>query len=188
MASKHSESASSIVPDLEKRVEERFGVLPNFFCLAPETPEITEKLWGFAQSAYLDNPLPSLFKERLFVFLSRFCAVRYCIARHVGFLTGLGRPSGDAHARVHSAEEIVGLLQRPFPRGHELELCLSLGATYPAPLVEMLSADSQIEESVFALAGHVFLQTPHAPACLDALEQIVRCGATSVPAAILGFC
>jgi hypothetical protein len=188
MASKHSESASSIVPDLEKRVEERFGVLPNFFCLAPETPEITEKLWGFAQSAYLDNPLPSLFKERLFVFLSRFCAVRYCIARHVGFLTGLGRPSGDAHARVHSAEEIVGLLQRPFPRGHELELCLSLGATYPAPLVEMLSADSQIEESVFALAGHVLLQTPHAPACLDALEQIVRCGATSVPAAILGFC
>ena len=119
------------------------------------------------------NPLPSLFKERLFVYLSRFCAVRYCIARHVGFLTGLGRPSGDAHARVHSAEEIVGLLQRPFPRGHELELCLSLGATYPAPLVEMPSADSQIEESVFALAGHVFLQTPHAPACLDALEQLL---------------
>jgi PAS domain S-box-containing protein len=166
------ESAGSTAPDLEKRVEERFGVLPNFFCLAPETPEITEKLWGFAQSAYLDNPLPSLFKERLFVYLSRFCTVRYCIARHVGFLTGLGRPSGDAHARVHSAEEIVGLLQRPFPRGHELELGLSLCATYPAPLVEMPSADSQIEESVFALAGHVFLQTPRAPACLDALERL----------------
>jgi len=166
------ESADSTAPDLEKRVEERFGVLPNFFCLAPETPEITEKLWGFAQSAYLDNPLPSLFKERLFVYLSRFCAVRYCIARHVGFLTGLGRPSGDEHARVHSAEEIVGLLQRPFPRGHELELSLSLCATYPTPLVEMPSADSQIEESVFALAGHVFLQTPRAPACLDALERL----------------
>jgi hypothetical protein len=46
MASKDSESAGSTAPDLEKRVEERFGVLPNFFCLAPETPEITEKLWG----------------------------------------------------------------------------------------------------------------------------------------------
>jgi two-component system, NarL family, sensor kinase len=32
-------------------------VLPNFFRLSPETPEITEKLWGFAQAAYLDNPL-----------------------------------------------------------------------------------------------------------------------------------
>ena len=38
-------------------MEERFGVLPNFFRLAPQTPEITEKLWGFAQAAYLDNPL-----------------------------------------------------------------------------------------------------------------------------------
>jgi len=75
--------------ELEKRVEERFGVLPNFFRLAPETPDIIEKLWGFAQAAYLDNPLPSVFKERLFVHLSRFCAVRYCIARHVGFLVAV---------------------------------------------------------------------------------------------------
>ena len=30
--------------DLANHVEERFGVLPNFFRLAPETPEITEKL------------------------------------------------------------------------------------------------------------------------------------------------
>jgi PAS domain S-box-containing protein len=173
MTSKDSESAGGTVPDLEKRVEERFGVVPNFFRLAPETPEITEKLWGFAQSAYLDNPLPSLFKERLFVYLSRFCAVRYCIARHAGFLTGLGRPSGDAHARVHSAEEIVGLLQRAFPRGQELELRLSLCATCPAPFVDIPSADTQMEDAIFALAGHVFLKTLHATACLDALERLL---------------
>ena len=40
------------MPKLGKEVEKRFGVLPNFFRLAPETPEITEKLWGFAQAAY----------------------------------------------------------------------------------------------------------------------------------------
>src|SRR5580700_4386474 len=85
--------------DLQRRVNERFGVLPNFFRLSPETPEITERLWGFAQAAYLDTPLPSVFKERLFVYLSRFCAVRYCIARHTGFLIGLGRPAGDKNAR-----------------------------------------------------------------------------------------
>src|SRR5713101_5344076 len=114
--------SSSTASDLQRRVNERFGVLPNFFRLSPETPEITEKLWGFAQAAYLDNPLPSVFKERLFVHLSRFCAVRYCMARHVGFLVGLGRPAGDKRARVQSIVEIVGLLQRPFPRGHELKL------------------------------------------------------------------
>src|SRR5256885_11662080 len=93
-----SESGRNEASELQDRVKERFGVLPNFFRLAPETPEITEKLWGFAQAAYLDNPLPSVFKERLFVHLSRFCAVRYCIARHVGFLVGLGRPAGDRTA------------------------------------------------------------------------------------------
>src|SRR5580704_15386610 len=93
--------------NLESRVEERFGVLPNFFRLAPETPEITEKLWGFAEAAYLDNPLPSVFKERLFVHLSRFCAVRYCIGRHVGFLVGLGRPAGDPAVRTQSIADVV---------------------------------------------------------------------------------
>jgi hypothetical protein len=94
MKSNNSQSASTATQELQRRVSERFGVLPNFFRLSPETPEISEKLWGFAQAAYLDNPLPSLFKERLFVFLSRYCAVRYCVARHTGFLIGLGRPAG----------------------------------------------------------------------------------------------
>ncbi len=104
--------------NLQRRVNERFGVLPNFFQLSPETPEITEKLWGFAQAAYLDNPLPSVFKERLFVHLSRFCAVRYCIARHTGFLIGLGRPAGDKDARAETVVDVVKLLRRPLPRGH----------------------------------------------------------------------
>jgi PAS domain S-box-containing protein len=173
MASRDAELAGITARELKNRVSERFGVLPNFFRLAPETPEITEKLWGFAEAAYLDNPLPSLFKERLFVHLSRFCSVRYCIARHVGFLVGLGRPAGDERARTQSILEVVDLLQRPFPYGRELELRLSLCAACPAPLVEMPSADSQVEEAVFALAGHVFLQTPHASACLDALERLL---------------
>jgi hypothetical protein len=55
------ESVANASSELENRIEQRFGVLPNFFRQAPETPEITEKLWGFAQAAYLDNPLPSVF-------------------------------------------------------------------------------------------------------------------------------
>ena len=159
MSSKGGESAGNAASDLENRVEERFGVLPNFFRLAPETPEITEKLWGFAQAAYLDNPLPSVFKERLFVHLSRFCAVRYCIARHVGFLVGLGRPAGDPTARAQSVADVVKLLRRPFPRGQELQSRLSLCAACPAPIVEMPMADTQMEDAIFVLAGHVFLKS-----------------------------
>src|ERR1043166_8545202 len=100
------------ITELQKQVEKRFAVLPNFFRLAAETPEITEKLWGFAQFAYLDNPLPSLFKERLFVYLSRFCEVRYCIARHVGFLVGLGYPAGVSPCLSQKVESIFPLLRQ----------------------------------------------------------------------------
>jgi PAS domain S-box-containing protein len=161
------------VSNLGKRVEERFGVLPNFFRLAPDTPEITEKLWGFAQAAYLDNPLPSIFKERLFVHLSRFCAVRYCIARHVGFLVGLGRPAGDPNVRTQSVTDVVNLLRRPFPRGQELQSRLSLCAACPAPTVEMPMPDTQMEDAIFVLAGHVFLKTSDYLLCLDAMARLL---------------
>jgi len=160
-------------PELETRIERRFGVLPNFFRLAPENPEITANLWGFACFAYLDNPLPSLFKERLFVYLSRFCEVRYCIARHVGFLAGLGRPAGDTECPPQSMAEIVRLLRRPLPRGQELERCLSACAEYRGALDELPNADSEVEQAIFGLASHVFLQTTEAPACLDALRSLL---------------
>jgi PAS domain S-box-containing protein len=172
---------------LSSQVEGRFGVLPNFFRLAPETPEITEKLWGFAQAAYLDNPMPSVFKERLFVHLSRFCAVRYCIARHVGFLIGLGRPAGDAAVQPQSIVDVVHLLRRPFPRDQELQLRLSRCANCPAPLDEMPAPDSELEDALFTLAGHVFLQTPDAPDCLDAMERVLGAGRLQYMLLFLSF-
>ncbi len=168
-----SQSPNTTTGELQRRVKERFGVLPNFFRLSPETPEITGKLWGFAEAAYLDNPLPAVFKERLFVHLSRFCAVRYCIARHTGFLIGLGRPAGDQDAQAESVGEVVKLLRRPLPRGPELKSRLSFCAQCPAPLMEMPAAETQLEDGIFSLASHVFLQTADAPECLDALQRLL---------------
>jgi hypothetical protein len=82
----------------QAEVAARFGILPNFFRSARAAPELIERLWSFAKAGYLDNPIPALFKERLFVVLSRLCPVRYCIVRHVGFLLGHGRAAGDAQA------------------------------------------------------------------------------------------
>src|SRR5580658_1269377 len=173
MKSNNSQWESTAAQELQRRVHERFGVLPNFFQLSPETPEITEKLWGFAQAAYLDNPLPSVLKERLFVQLSRFCAVRYCIARHTGFLIGLARPAGDKDAQAASIVEVVKLLRRPLPRGPELRSHLLFCSQCTAPLTEMPAADTQLENGIFSLASHVFLQTTDAPDCLDALERLL---------------
>src|ERR1700736_6361253 len=106
MASDNAQSVTTAAQELQRRVNERFGVLPNFFRLSPETPEITAKLWGFAQAAYLDNPLPSVFKDIFSAPLSRFCAVRSSTPRHTGFLIGLGRPPGDKDARAESVVDV----------------------------------------------------------------------------------
>lgn len=159
-------------PQLESRVAARFGVLPNFFRLTTDDPKITENLWGFAQFAYLDNPLPSLLKERLFVYLSLFCEVRYCIARHLGFLVGLGRPAGDPECLPQSVDEVLPLLRADLPfksaLDRHLALCegLGMGSFPPEP-------DSAQERAIFACAAHVFLRTSDASRALHALECVL---------------
>jgi len=119
------------------------------------------------------TPLPSVFKERLFVVLSRFCAVRYCVARHTGFLIGLGRPAGDKDAQAEMVVDVVNLLRRPLPRGPDLKSRLLFCSQCPAPLIEMPAADTQLEDAIFSLASHVFLQSADAPECLGALERLL---------------
>src|SRR6202795_3055113 len=101
--------------EFEREVASRFGLVPNFFRSSPDAPYVVRELWAFAKSAYLDTPIPTLFKERLFVYLSRFCEVRYCITRHTGFLLGLGRSAGDPDALVMTIDQVIRLLQRPVP-------------------------------------------------------------------------
>jgi hypothetical protein len=118
---------------LHEQVAERLGVLPNFFCTAASAPGLIERLWDFARSAYFDSPLPSLFKERLFVHLSRFCEVRYCIVRHVGFLIGHGYPAGDKNCPPQSIEQVASMLKRPVPSESEFVHALQrLNAGAPA--------------------------------------------------------
>lgn len=161
------EAAPFTSTPFEQDVANRFGVLPNFFRLASSEPEITKSLWGFAQFAYLDNPMPSLFKERLFVYLSKFCRIRYCIARHLGFLVGLGRPSGDATCLPQTIEGVLPLLRLSVPRGEALAPLLKICAKSGANVFP--EADSTEEAAVIVCATHVFLQTPEASDAHEAL-------------------
>jgi PAS domain S-box-containing protein len=142
-------------------VAERFGVLPNFFCSAEAAPGLIERLWDFAKSAYLDNPLPSLFKERLFVHLSRFCLVRYCIVRHVGFLLGHGRPAGDGSVEPETVEKVIALLRRPVPACETLQA--ALGRLSARTVIESIPAPrTEFEHDLFDALTVLFL-APLAP-------------------------
>ena len=169
-----------------REVTDRFGVLPNFFCSADAAPGLAEELWKFAKSAYLDSPLPSLFKERLFVHLSRFCEVRYCIVRHVGFLIGQGRPAGDAAAGFETVEQVTEMLRRPLPEGPALAGILdrlervSLGSRMPEPRTEC-------ETDLFDALTIMFLAPRAAARARAAVRAAVGDGTFELLVAYLAF-
>ncbi len=142
-------------------VADRFGVLPHFFRSAAAAPGLTAELWRFTRAAYLDSPLPSLFKERLFVHLSRFCAARYCIVRHAGFLLGLGRPAGDAQALPASVPEIVALVDRPVPDVTSLASALARLVVMPQ-LERMPDPGTEAEGDLFDALSAIFVDPRHA--------------------------
>ena len=139
-----------------RQVIDRFGLLPNFFCSAEAAPGLIDRLWDFAKSAYLDSPLPPLFKERLFVHLSRFCPVRYCIVRHLGFLTGFGRPAGDREAMPHTVEQGMALLRRPVPDAVAFEQALARLERHLRP-VAIPAPETPLESDLFDVLTILFL-------------------------------
>lgn len=130
----------------------------------------------------MDSALPSVFKERLFVHLSRFCESRYCVVRHLGFLTGHGRPAGDAAARPETLEDGMALLARPFPGAGELAGSLarlrSLEQARPIP-----EPGSQAEWDLIDALTVFFLE----PRRAEEARQAVRCAVGGKLAILGGF-
>ena len=144
--------------------------MPNFFSSAPDAPEIIERLWAFAKAGYLDNPIPSLFKERLFVYLSRFCEVRYCIARHCAFLVGRGHSSGDPSVAVQSIEQAIKLLKTPPPWDRDHDVIVGGLEALPA-LEEWPAPETEAEDWLIAAATLMFVEPRRADRARRALRK-----------------
>ena len=153
-----------------QKVADRFRLVPNFFVSTPDAPEIIERLWAFAAAAYLDNPIPTLFKERLFVFLSRFCPVRYCIARHCGFLLGYGNSSGDASAQAQTIDQVRRLLTMVPPWRRQLDAIYNGLAAIEKP-VDWPAADSELEDWLFTACAVIFVRPAESERARNGLRQ-----------------
>ena len=169
-----------------EEVAKRFRLVPNFFVSAPDAPEIIERLWAFAAAAYLDNPIPTLFKERLFVFLSRFCPIRYCIVRHCGFLVGFGQAAGDPAARVQTIEQVVKLLQTPPPWRRDLEPIYSSLEGMNKP-VDWPAPDTEIEDQLFAVCTMIFVNPMKSERALNVLRHALGGKRCEYVLALLAF-
>jgi two-component sensor histidine kinase len=164
-----SDSLKASQEDFEREVAARFGLVPNFFRTAPAAPYVIRELWTFARSAYLDTPIPTLFKERLFVYLSRFCEVRYCITRHCGFLLGLGRAAGDPNAQAMTVDQVIRLLQRSVPNEEHIGAALARLEVIAEP-IEWPSPETSYDDDLLTCATVLFLQPARAARAKHALR------------------
>jgi two-component sensor histidine kinase len=155
--------------EFEREVAARFGLVPNFFRSAPDAPFIVRELWQFAKSAYLDTPIPTLFKERLFVYLSRFCEVRYCVTRHCGFLLGLGRAAGDPNAQAMTIRQVTRLLSRPVPTEERTAAALARLEAIVEP-IDWPSPETSYDDDLLTSATVLFIQPARANRAKRALR------------------
>jgi hypothetical protein len=164
--------ALSKLSAFHRDVTDHFGLIPEFFVSAPDAPEILEQLWGFAKSAYISSPMPSVFKERLFVFISRFCAARYCVIRHCGFLIGYGYAAGDPSAIPQAIDQVLKLLRTNPPWRRQLEPVFRTLGQVKAP-TDWPSPGSVMEDGVFALSALIFVEHAEAERARQVLRQAV---------------
>ncbi|WP_230474895.1 sensor histidine kinase [Dyella monticola] len=179
-------SASQRENRFQHAVRARMGVLPHFFDTIAAAPGLTEQLWQHTRGAYLDNPLPTLFKERLFVHLSRFCEVRYCIVRHAGFLLGKGYPAGDASAVTHTVEQVIALVNRPVPNAARLEVSLARLEAHMKP-VPIPAPGTSDEEDLFDALTIIFLVPARSAQARAAVRRAVGDGHFEYMSALLAF-
>jgi hypothetical protein len=134
----------------------------------------------------LERRAVTLFKERLFVFLSRFCPIRYCIVRHCGFLVGYGQSAGDPAAPAQTIEQVVKLLQTPPPWRRDLEPIYAR-LEGMNKLVDWPAPDSDIEDQLFALCTLIFVNPMQSERPLNALRQAIGGKRAEFVLALLSF-
>nr|WP_314623154.1 hybrid sensor histidine kinase/response regulator [uncultured Noviherbaspirillum sp.] len=159
----------------EQEIQDRLGLVPSFYLSAPAAPDILQRFWAEAVDAYLDNPLPSVFKERLIVYLSRFASTRYCVVRHAGYLLGgeHGSPAGDRAAAPHSMEQLIALLRAAPPTPANLQAALALLLSTPAPLAAMPSPGEALEQAIFIACGALYLDAECNQPARDAVMHVM---------------
>jgi signal transduction histidine kinase/ActR/RegA family two-component response regulator len=161
--------------EFEREIQDRLGIVPSLYLSAPAAPEVLQRFWTESIESYLDNPLPSLFKERLIVYLSRLCGARYCVARHAGYLLGgeHGYPAGDRMAPPHSVPQLIALLRMPAPGATPLQAALQLLLATPAAQASLPPPEDPLEQAMFIACGAICLDPERQQPAREAIAHVM---------------
>jgi PAS domain S-box-containing protein len=147
---------------IKAEIECLFGFFPSLFRPVLGMPETLESLWQETLAAYVNNPLPALFKEKLFARLSRYCVAPYCVVTHSCLMRSLGQCAG----------EILRVLEQPaLTSDADIEGPLRALAAAPAPLLGWPEPGSQLEEALLGCAEISFLNARGAAVCRAELRR-----------------
>jgi PAS domain S-box-containing protein len=150
--------------EIKAEIERLFGFFPNFFHPMVDTPETLESLWQLTAAVYVNNPLPAVFKEKLFARLSRYCDSPYCLVTHSCLMRFLGQ----------SAVEIARLLESSIPASEDdIEEQLHTLAAAPSPLSVWPEPGSRLEEALLCCSEISFLNTQSAATCRTELRRLL---------------
>ena len=148
---------------ITEKIIDRLGFFPSFLVSAIETPSILESLWEQTLSSYINNPLPELFKEKLFVFVSRYCLSPYFVICHSCTLRSLGV----------NAKEILELHKLPSPH-QEKDIQLDLQNLDRQPqLCYCWQNNSRLERSILRCAALLFTQPSQAKLSSQKLREFL---------------
>jgi signal transduction histidine kinase/CheY-like chemotaxis protein len=175
---RRKKSDRAVGADLRHEIVERLGYVPPLFEPAAEAPAVLEGLWRQATLFYLDNPLPRLFKEKLFAYLSRFCAAPYGLIVH----------SCALRAEGLSAPEIFSLLEEP-PPAIEVDVAahLSILESSPVPIEAWPGAGSPLERGLFRCSVALFLSGASSGRCRSELRRLLGPAAYAHLLGLLGY-
>lgn len=146
---------------IRAEIESKFGFVPPFFNPAEQAPQVLENLWQQTLSAYVDNPLSALFKEKLSAYLSRFCAVPYCMICHSCTLRPLGL----------KAREVLDLLEAPPPVETDIDEHLRKLAAQPDHMA--VWTNPILEESLLYCSIFIALERDKSEHCRSELRRLL---------------
>ncbi|HEX5750106.1 MAG TPA: ATP-binding protein [Archangium sp.] len=149
--------------EIREEIEARFGFFPPFFTPAADEPRVLENLWQQTLLAYVENPLPALFREKLFAWLSRYCVVPYCIVCHSCALRPLGMRASEVLALLEALPPAHGAIDETLARldaGHDVL------EAWPAP-------GSALEEDLFRCSVFLFVHQARAERCRERVRRLL---------------
>jgi diguanylate cyclase (GGDEF)-like protein/PAS domain S-box-containing protein len=164
LVSAAADTAPATSDQIRNEIKKRLGYFPLYFAPAADFPDVLQNLWRQSCAGYYDNPIPELFKEKLFVQLARYCSAPYSIVTHSCTLYRLGIP----------ATEVLRLIQEPAPSPEDdLEGIIRTLSEAAHPMMSWAESDSRLEAAVLFVCILFYLKPVEAEVCHAELRRLL---------------